>query len=51
MLIRHKSISLASQPPTLMRVYGAYGVPLEPEFRVEDIPLFLRGWVIALAHV
>lgn len=43
-----------SGPPTapaLIRVYGAYGVPLEPEYRVEDIPLLRRGWVIALAHV
>ncbi|KAJ1906524.1 hypothetical protein LPJ71_004274, partial [Coemansia sp. S17] len=38
-------------PPTLVRVYGSYGVSLEPEFRLEDVPLLLRGWVIALAHV
>ncbi|KAJ2782332.1 hypothetical protein GGI15_002947 [Coemansia interrupta] len=37
--------------PTLVRVYGAYGVSLEPEFRVEDIPLLRRGWTVVLAHV
>ncbi|KAJ2795856.1 hypothetical protein H4R20_005737, partial [Coemansia guatemalensis] len=50
-LIHHKSVSLSKTPPTLIRVYGAYGVSLEPEFRLEDIPLLRRGWVIALAHV
>ncbi|KAJ2849103.1 hypothetical protein J3B02_003839 [Coemansia erecta] len=37
--------------PTLIRIYGAYGVSLEPEFRLEDVPLLRRGWTIALAHV
>ncbi|KAJ1939410.1 hypothetical protein EC988_007317, partial [Linderina pennispora] len=50
-LVFHRSVSLAQSPPTLVRVYGAYGVSLEPEFRLEDIPLLRRGWVIALAHV
>ncbi|KAJ2024065.1 hypothetical protein IWW57_003878, partial [Coemansia sp. S610] len=50
-LIHHESVELSKGPPTLARVYGSYGVSLEPEFRVEDIPLLLRGWVIALAHV
>ncbi|KAJ2081221.1 hypothetical protein H4R24_002490 [Coemansia sp. RSA 988] len=50
-LIHHKSVFLSNIPPTLLRVYGAYGVSLEPEFRLEDIPLLRRGWVIALAHV
>ncbi|KAJ2613730.1 hypothetical protein H4S08_002051 [Coemansia sp. RSA 1365] len=50
-LIHQKSVLLSKTPPTLIRVYGAYGVSLEPEFRLEDIPLLRRGWVIALAHV
>ncbi|KAJ1727726.1 hypothetical protein LPJ61_004427 [Coemansia biformis] len=50
-LIHSKAVDLSTAPPTLIRVYGAYGVSLEPEFRLEDVPLLLRGWVIALAHV
>ncbi|KAI8324922.1 hypothetical protein GQ54DRAFT_239469, partial [Martensiomyces pterosporus] len=50
-LIHHESALLSGAPPTLLRAYGAYGVSLEPEFRLEDIPLLLRGWVVALAHV
>ncbi|KAJ2008442.1 hypothetical protein GGI04_001129 [Coemansia thaxteri] len=46
-----KSVVEYDMSPTLVRVYGAYGVSLEPEFRLEDVPLLLRGWVIALAHV
>ncbi|KAJ1945538.1 hypothetical protein GGF37_001650 [Kickxella alabastrina] len=51
-LIHHESALLSQKSsPALIRVYGAYGVPLEPEFRLEDIPLLRRGWTIALAHV
>ncbi|KAJ1990089.1 hypothetical protein GGI25_004027 [Coemansia spiralis] len=50
-LIFHKGAQKTKRMPTLLRVYGAYGVSLEPEFRLEDIPLLLRGWAIALAHV
>ncbi|KAJ2746668.1 hypothetical protein GGI20_001169 [Coemansia sp. BCRC 34301] len=50
-LIHHESTELSKAPSTLVRVYGSYGVSLEPEFRLEDVPLLLRGWVIALAHV
>ncbi|KAJ2521353.1 hypothetical protein H4217_001450 [Coemansia sp. RSA 1939] len=50
-LVCQKSNMRAKGKPTLLRVYGAYGVSLEPEFRLEDIPLLLRGWTIALAHV
>ena len=31
--------------------YGAYGQPLEADFRAHHLPLLNRGWVIALAHV
>ncbi|OZJ02303.1 hypothetical protein BZG36_05197, partial [Bifiguratus adelaidae] len=37
--------------PVLMRSYGAYGVPTEVDFRVENFPLLERGWIIALPHV
>lgn len=37
--------------PTLMLGYGAYGQPLEADFRAHHLPLLNRGWVIALAHV
>ncbi|KAJ2783284.1 hypothetical protein H4R18_001803 [Coemansia javaensis] len=50
-LVHHESVDLSTAPPTLVRVYGAYGVSLEPEFRLEDVPLLRRGWAIALAHV
>ncbi|KAJ2375559.1 hypothetical protein GGI05_007128, partial [Coemansia sp. RSA 2603] len=53
MTVIHRKTAFGSSvsSPTLVRVYGAYGVSLEPEFRVEDIPLLRRGWTIVLAHV
>ncbi|KAJ2768287.1 hypothetical protein IWQ57_003602, partial [Coemansia nantahalensis] len=50
-LVHHRDVELSAAPPTLIRVYGSYGVSLEPEFRPEDVPLLQRGWAIALAHV
>lgn len=34
-----------------MRSYGAYGIPTDADFRIENFPLLERGWVIALPHV
>ncbi|KAJ1917125.1 hypothetical protein H4219_003386 [Mycoemilia scoparia] len=50
-LIHHRHLEKDSFNPVLFRLYGAYGVPLEPEFRVTDIPLLKRNWIIALAHI
>ncbi|KAJ2713856.1 hypothetical protein H4R19_002040 [Coemansia spiralis] len=50
-LVHRRDVELSAAPPMLIRVYGSYGVSLEPEFRLEDVPLLLRGWVVALAHV
>ncbi|KAF9105107.1 hypothetical protein BGX29_000677 [Mortierella sp. GBA35] len=50
-LLHRKNMQLNGRNPTLMRAYGAYGVPTDIDFRVEHFPLLERGWVIALAHV
>ncbi|KAI8597183.1 prolyl oligopeptidase family-domain-containing protein, partial [Dissophora ornata] len=44
------NMQLNGRNPTLMRAYGAYGVPTDIDFRVEHFPLLERGWIIALAH-
>ncbi|KAF9574266.1 hypothetical protein EC968_007035 [Mortierella alpina] len=50
-LLHRKNLQLNGRNPTLMRSYGAYGVPTDIDFRVEHFPLLERGWIIALAHV
>lgn len=50
-LVHKKGLPLSSDNPTLMLGYGAYGQPLEADFRAHHLPLLNRGWVIALAHV
>ncbi|KAF9178174.1 hypothetical protein BGZ50_008016 [Haplosporangium sp. Z 11] len=50
-LLHRKDMQLNGRNPTLMRSYGAYGVPTDIDFRVEHFPLLERGWIIALAHV
>lgn len=37
--------------PTLVCVYGSYGLPLDPAFNPLHLTLALRGWTVALAHV
>ncbi|KAK3848525.1 MAG: prolyl oligopeptidase family-domain-containing protein, partial [Linnemannia gamsii] len=49
-LLHRKNLQLNGRNPTLMRSYGAYGVPTDIDFRVEHFPLLERGWIIALAH-
>ncbi|KAJ3185924.1 hypothetical protein HDU85_000836 [Gaertneriomyces sp. JEL0708] len=50
-LIRSKALQLNGRNPVNIRAYGAYGVPLEPHFRLDLLPLLSRGFLIALAHV
>jgi len=50
-LVHKKDLKLTSTNPTMLLGYGAYGQPLEADFRVHHLPLLKRGWVIALAHV
>ncbi|KAF9358364.1 hypothetical protein BGX34_008958 [Mortierella sp. NVP85] len=50
-LLHQKNMRLNGRNPTLIRAYGAYGVPTDIDFRVEHFPLLERGWIIALAHV
>ncbi|KAG0367334.1 hypothetical protein BGZ54_004056 [Gamsiella multidivaricata] len=50
-LLHRKNMQLNGRNPTLMRAYGAYGVPTDIDFRMEHFPLLERGWIIALAHV
>ncbi|KAI8823014.1 prolyl oligopeptidase family-domain-containing protein [Fimicolochytrium jonesii] len=50
-LLRPKSRIRDGRNPVVIRAYGAYGVSLEPHFRLEAMPLIRRGFIIALAHV
>ncbi|CAG8486896.1 8902_t:CDS:10 [Paraglomus occultum] len=50
-LIHKKGLKLDGRNPVLLRTYGAYGLPTEPDFHVEHLPLVERNWIIALAHV
>ncbi|KAI8353239.1 prolyl oligopeptidase family-domain-containing protein [Choanephora cucurbitarum] len=50
-LLHKKEIKLNGKNPVLMRSYGAYGTCTDIDFRVEQLPLLERGWVIALPHV
>lgn len=36
--------------PLLLEAYGAYGVPVDPDFQPERLSLLDRGFVFALAH-
>lgn len=46
-----RTLILHPRNPILMKSYGAYGISMEPDFRVEHFPLLERDWIIALAHV
>ncbi|HEV8690707.1 MAG TPA: S9 family peptidase [Ideonella sp.] len=37
--------------PLVVRGYGAYGIPSDPKFRVDRLPLLDRGFVMAIAQV
>ncbi|KAJ3043221.1 hypothetical protein HDV00_005541 [Rhizophlyctis rosea] len=50
-LIRKKDVQLHGRNPVSLRAYGAYGLPIEPAFRLDILPLLQRGFVVALAHV
>ncbi|TPX64525.1 hypothetical protein SpCBS45565_g05805 [Spizellomyces sp. 'palustris'] len=50
-LIHNKNLERNGQNPVNIRAYGAYGVPFEPCFRLEVLPLLRRGFIVALAHV
>jgi oligopeptidase B len=42
---------LHMQRPVMIDVYGAYGICGEPVFKLTDLPLLDRGFVMAIAHV
>ncbi|KAL6046344.1 Prolyl endopeptidase [Balamuthia mandrillaris] len=46
-----KGLNLDGSNPLLLLGYGAYSQNMEAEFRPKHIPLLMRGWVVALAHV
>ncbi|KAJ2962969.1 hypothetical protein NQZ79_g1909 [Umbelopsis isabellina] len=50
-LLHQANLRLDRKNPVLMRSYGAYGIPTDADFRIENFPLLERGWVIALPHV
>jgi oligopeptidase B len=42
---------LDGSAPLLLYGYGAYGIPMEPNFSIRNLSLVDRGWVWATAHV
>ncbi len=42
---------LDGSAPLLLYGYGAYGIPMEPNFSIRNISLVDRGWIWATAHV
>jgi oligopeptidase B len=50
-IFHKKGLLYNSQNPVLMKVYGAYGLTLSPEFTNTLIPYLLNGWIIVLAHI
>lgn len=46
-VIRHKTVTLSGDNPTLLRAYGAYGMPLETKWSAPAYFLLKRGWVLA----
>ena len=47
--VRRRDTTLPA--PTLLYGYGSYGIPMDPEFRPDRLPLLDRGWVWAIAHI
>lgn len=50
-IVRRKDTPLAWCSPLLVQVYGAYGTPLDASWDVARLPMLLRGWTLAWAHV
>ena len=42
---------LDGSAPLLLYGYGAYGLPMEPNFSIRNLSLVDRGWIWATAHV
>ena len=42
---------LDGSAPMLLYGYGAYGIPMEPNFSIRNLSLVDRGWIWATAHV
>ncbi|MGO1661656.1 MAG: prolyl oligopeptidase family serine peptidase [Canibacter sp.] len=40
-----------SARPTVLFVYGAYGVPLDPEYSIPRLSLLDAGFLVAIAHI
>lgn len=50
-LVRAKDVTPDGNRPTLLYVYGAYGIPNDPGFSNARVSLLDRGVVFAMAHV
>lgn len=50
-IVHKKSLDKNGLNPTIVRVYGSLGKPLDTQFDPSHISLLERGWVIAYAHV
>ncbi|KAJ3287684.1 hypothetical protein HK104_008489 [Borealophlyctis nickersoniae] len=50
-VVRRRDMKFDGSNPVSLRVYGAYGVPLDPVFNLDILPLLKRGFVVAFAHV
>lgn len=50
-VVYKKGLELNGQNPTLLYVYGAYGISMEPYFSSVRLSLVDRGFVYAIGHV
>ena len=50
-VLMRKGTPLDGSAPLLLYGYGAYGMPMEPDFSIRTLSLVDRGWVYAVAHI
>eukprot|EP00042_Codosiga_hollandica_P032247 m.203473 g.203473 ORF g.203473 m.203473 type:complete len:717 (-) comp53852_c0_seq1:109-2259(-) len=50
-LAHHRDLKFDENNPVLVIAYGAYGVPLELDYRINHAELLAEGWVLAYCHV
>ena len=50
-VLMRADLALDGSAPVLLYGYGAYGIPMEPNFSIRNLSLVDRGWIWATAHV
>ncbi len=50
-LVYRKNLIKDGKAPAILYGYGAYGITVDPVFRISILPLLDRGFVFAIAHI